>query len=172
MFPLWQQSSAEKRILGLAFGTFLLDQATKFLVERTLAFNGRQDLLPGFFSFVHWGNTGSAWSLFHGNNLALAAVAVVALGALWWGRRQFEAHRPPGQVALGLLFGGITGNLLDRLLPHRQHVVDFLFFHLHPRGGGEAYFPAFNVADVAICSGVGLLLIYTWHTAPADPSAA
>jgi len=64
-----------------------------------------------------------------------------------------------GQVALGLLFGGTLGNLIDRLLPSRRHVVDFLYFHVHPRAGGEAGFPAFNVADVAICTGVGLMLL-------------
>ena len=46
--------------------------------------------------------------------------------ALWIFRCHFEAHRPTGQVALGLLFGGIAGNLLDRLLPSRQHVIDFI----------------------------------------------
>ena len=64
-----------------------------------------------------------------------------------------------GQVALGLLFGGTLGNLLDRLLPSRRHVVDFLHFHVIKRSGAEAGFPAFNVADTAICVGVGLLLL-------------
>ena len=170
MFLPWQRSSPEKRILGVAIVALALDQLTKVIVERTLDLNERKIVFDGFFNFVHWGNTGSAWSLFHDNNAALAGVAIVALAALWWGRGHFESQRPPGQVALGLLFGGITGNLLDRLLPHRRHVVDFFYFHLYPRGGGEAYFPAFNVADVAICTGVGLLILFAWHTAP-EPTA-
>lgn len=170
MIGLWQRISPEKRILGIAVVAFLLDQFTKFVVVSAIPLNERQNVYDGFFSFVHWGNTGSAMSLFHDNNTALAAVAVAAIGALWWGRRHFESERTPGQVALGLLFGGIAGNLVDRLLPGRHHVVDFLYFHLNPRGGGgEAYFPAFNVADIAICTGVGLLLLFTWNTTPASP---
>ena len=67
---------------------------------------------------------------------------------------------------MGLLLGGIAGNLLDRVLPQRQHVIDFLYFHIHPRGGGELGFPAFNVADSAICIGVGLLIVLSWSVPP------
>lgn len=164
MTAFWQRATPEKRILGIAVVALLADQLTKLAIVQTLLLNERRTVLDGFFSIVHWGNTGSAMSMFHNNNATLAGVAVAAIVALWWGRRHFESHRPPGQVALGLLFGGIAGNLVDRLLPERRHVVDFLYFHLYPRGGGEAYFPAFNVADIAICTGVGLLLLFTWNS--------
>ncbi|KAB2675632.1 MAG: signal peptidase II [Verrucomicrobia bacterium] len=169
MIGIWQRASPEKRIVGIGVLAFFLDQLTKFVVVATLPLNERHNVFDGFFSFVHWGNTGSAMSMFHDNNAALAVVAVAALAALWWGRRHFESDRAPGQIALGLLFGGIAGNLADRLIPQRHHVVDFLYFYLQPRGSGsaEAYFPAFNVADIAICTGVGLLLLFTWNTAPA-----
>jgi signal peptidase II len=97
--------------------------------------------------------------MFRQNNGVLATISAIAVVALWSFRHHFEAHRPTGQLALGFLFGGITGNLLDRLLPTRHHVIDFLYFHLHPRGGGEVGFPAFNVADMAITAGVGLLML-------------
>lgn len=61
---------------------------------------------------------------------------------------------------MGLLFGGITGNIIDRLFRH--HVVDFLRFYLVQRGGTEIGFPAFNVADMAICGGVGLLFVLAY----------
>ena len=63
-----------------------------------------------------------------------------------------------GQIAFGLIFGGIAGNLLDRLLPSRQQVIDFIYFYVNQRDGGEIGFPAFNVADSGICIGVGLVL--------------
>lgn len=166
----WHRSRPEARILGVGGTILLLDHLTKLVIVLTLRLGDHWALLPGFLHIVHWGNTGSAWSMFHGNNTALAGIAMVAVGALWYWRAHFEAHRPLGQLALGLLFGGTIGNLIDRLIPSRRHVVDFLYFHLHPRGGGEAGFPAFNVADVAICTGVGLMLLlgFVLHeTAPA-----
>ena len=68
-----------------------------------------------------------------------------------------------GQIAFGLLFGGIAGNLADRLFRHE--VVDFLRFYIQLRGGygREIGFPAFNVADTAICTGVGLIFLITWR---------
>ena len=155
---------ATRRILLLAFSVYLLDQVTKLVVLRFLGLEQEHDVVPGFFKFVHWGNTGAAWSLFRHNNHILAGISAVAMIALWIFRRHFEADRPAGQAALGLLFGGIAGNLTDRVLPTRQHVIDFLRFYLVPREGGEMGFPAFNVADTAICIGVGLLLLLSWHS--------
>ena len=151
------------RILSLAASVFLLDQLTKWITEMKIRFGEEINVVPGFFNLVHWGNTGSAWSLFRNNNLPLAFISATAMVLLWIFRSRFESAHWPGQIALGLLFGGIAGNLLDRILPHRRHVVDFLYFHLNPRGGGELGFPAFNVADSAICIGVGILILLTWH---------
>jgi signal peptidase II len=163
---------ATRRILLLAFSVYLLDQLTKLLVLRFLGLEQEHDLVPGFFKFVHWGNTGAAWSLFRHNNHILAGISAVAMIALWIFRRHFEADRPAGQAALGLLFGGIAGNLTDRVLPTRQHVIDFIRFYLVPREGGEMGFPAFNVADTAICIGVGLLLLLSWQSDVPRPSRA
>jgi signal peptidase II len=159
MLNWWNQSRSEGRILTLCAAVLLLDQLTKLLIVSVLRLGDQRPVLSGFLHVVHWGNTGSAWSLFHGNNRALAVLALMAVIALWYWRHHFEAQRPMGQLALGLLFGGTIGNLVDRLLPARQHVVDFLYFHLRQRDGGEIGFPAFNVADVAICTGVGLMLL-------------
>ena len=166
----WRGTRGEWRIVVVGGVIWLLDQLTKAWVVWALPFETQRPVVRGFLSLVHWGNTGSAWSLFHGNNTALAAVAMVAVGALWYWRAHFEAHRPLGQLALGLLFGGTIGNLIDRLIPSRRHVVDFLYFHLHPRGGGEAGFPAFNVADVAICTGVGLMLLLGFVLQESEPA--
>ena len=57
----------------------------------------------------------------------------------------------------------IAGNLTDRLIPSRQHVIDFLRFYLNTTEG-EVGFPAFNVADSGICVGVALVFWITWRT--------
>jgi signal peptidase II len=102
-------------------------------------------------------------------------VALFALVALFLTRHHFDTHTLAGQIAFGLIFGGIAGNLTDRLLPDRHEVVDFLRFYLLQRGGYEIGFPAFNVADTAICTGVALIFLITWkneHTPKKAESSA
>lgn len=156
--------SPNKRMALVAASVLALDQLTKLIVLTYLDYAKEKVVIEGFFKFVHWGNTGAAWSMFYGNNELLAIVSLVALMALFLARHHFEAHTRMGQMALGLMFGGIAGNLVDRLHPHRGHVIDFLYFYLNRRGGaGEIGFPAFNIADSAICIGVGLLFILSWQ---------
>lgn len=144
----------------LALSIFVSDQITKLLVINYLGLQEERVIVPGFFKLVLWGNTGAAWSLFRGNNGMLALVAVAALVILFLTRHHFEIHTLGGQISLGLIFGGILGNLTDRLL--RDHVIDFLYFYVIRRNGEEAGFPAFNVADSSICVGVGLLFVLSW----------
>ena len=149
------------RMGSIAGVTLVLDQLTKVWATRLLGFGDELEVVPGFFRLVHWQNTGAAWSLFPGKNQLLAVVSLAAVIALFFARHHFEAHTRQGQVALGFLFGGILGNLVDRF--RMDHVIDFLYFYVQRRGGGEAGFPAFNVADSAITSGVVLLLWLSWQ---------
>lgn len=149
-----------RRIALIALAVLALDQLSKAAVLRFLGYAQEQVVIPGFFKFVHWGNTGAAWSLFRGYNELLAGIALAALVVLYLSRHHFDTETRLGQAALGLVFGGIVGNLIDRV--RIGHVVDFLyFFVLHD--AGEVGFPAFNVADTAICVGVGLVLYNTWR---------
>src|SRR5713101_8705016 len=84
--------SANWRIASLALSVLVLDQLSKLMVLRYLGYAQEKEIIHGFFKFVHWGNTGAAWSLFRGNNLALAFVAAVALAVLFLARRHFAAH--------------------------------------------------------------------------------
>ena len=147
------------RLLFIALAVILTDQSTKFMVMEHLKLGEQREWIAGFFRLVHWGNTGAAWSMFRDNNLVLAGIALVALVILFFSRKHFEAHRLIGQVALGLMFGGIIGNLIDRF--RIGHVVDFIYFFTYRKAGGDIGFPAFNVADSAICVGVGFLFIIT-----------
>jgi signal peptidase II len=148
----------------VAGGVLALDQLTKLAVLRYLGYAQEKVVIEGFFKFVHWGNTGAAWSLFNqfaGSNQMLAVFALAALLVLFLTRHHFDSHTLLGQLSLGLIFGGIAGNLVDRF--RLGHVVDFIYFYLARRGGGEIGFPAFNVADSAICSGVALLFLLSWQ---------
>lgn len=165
-------TNPNRTIFSLALGIIAFDQLTKLLVLRYLGFAEEREVIPGFFKFVHWGNTGAAWSMFTGNNTGLAIVAALAVVLLFVFRHHFGVHTTGGRVSLGLLLGGIVGNLIDRLMPSRQHVIDFLYFHVVRRDGQIAGFPAFNVADSAICIGVGLLFLLSWRAGNAPAAAA
>jgi signal peptidase II len=160
--------TGNSRILTLALSILALDQFTKFLVLKFLPYASERPIIPQFFSLVHWGNTGAAWSMFRGNNEILAIIGVAALIILFFSRHHFEIHTFGGQISLGLIFGGILGNLTDRLF--REHVIDFLYFFVIRRDGSEAGFPAFNIADTAICIGVGLLLVLSWRSERPKPA--
>ena len=140
--------------LLVALCVVLLDQASKEWVRGAFSLHESIPVIPGFFHLTYIRNTGAAWGLFSGQNIALSALALVMLAVLVAFRRKIL---PPGRVhrvALGLLCGGIVGNLFDRL--RLDYVVDFLDFFVR-----SSHFPAFNVADSAICIGVGIYVLGT-----------
>jgi signal peptidase II len=149
-----------RRIPMVAIAIIAFDQLTKSLVARSLEFPSERVWLEGFFKLVHWGNTGSAFSMFQGANGILALVSIAAIVILYLTRHHFDADTTTGQIALGLIFGGIVGNLLDRMI--HGHVIDFIYFYVVRSDGTELGFPAFNIADSAICVGVGLLFVLAW----------
>ena len=159
-----------RRIALIAVAVVALDQLTKQIVLRFLGYAQEKVVIEGFFKFVHWGNTGAAWSLFRGNNGLLAGVALIALLVLFLSRHHFDSRTLSSRIAFGLIFGGIVGNLVDRLWV--GHVIDFIYFYVQSRGGSEIGFPAFNVADSAICTGVGLIFLLTWRSEHKDKPAA
>ncbi len=137
-------------LLGIAIT--LLDQVTKFLVDWNFDLYESVPVIPGLFTLRYIRNTGAAWGLFAGGQSWLAMLSVVVLVALVVFRRSFFAVGLTDRVAFGLIIGGIVGNFIDRV--RLKYVIDFLDFHW--RGH---HFPAFNVADAAICCGVALYMI-------------
>jgi signal peptidase II len=133
----------------------LLDLWTKALVLKRLALHEAIPVIPNFFQIVHVRNTGAAFGL--GANasskivpllLNFGAIAVFCIVAVY-------AWRSPVtdrvlQTGLHLILGGAIGNLLDRF--RFGYVVDFLDVYI-----GRHHWPAFNVADSAICIGIALL---------------
>lgn len=138
---------------------FIADQVTKEMIAARLPFgsygpNARIEVIPGFFNLTHVGNTGAAWSMFSGQSLGLALVALGALVAIFIWRHSLGLHHRSVQPCFGLLCGGILGNLVDRL--RHGHVIDFIDLHF----GGYIY-PTFNVADSAICVGVFWYILWS-----------
>lgn len=147
--PAW---GAVAPAYGLALAVLLLDGATKQLTRLGLNLGDSIPLTP-FFNYVHLRNTGAAFSLMADSGgwqrWALAAFAAVVAAVLaWWLRRE-----PAAQLrrAYALLAGGAIGNGLERAI--RGYVTDFLDFH-----ASGMHWPAFNLADMAICAAVALII--------------
>ena len=137
--------------LPIALGGFLLDQATKWLVLNHVMNPPQVIPVTDFFNLVLGFNTGVSFGLFGQAPawiLMVFTFAIVA-GLLGWIKRTDNRLTA---AALGLIVGGALGNLLDRL--RQGAVTDFLDFYI-----GSYHWPAFNLADVAIVCGAGLLLL-------------
>jgi signal peptidase II len=138
--------------LWVSAAVMLVDQVTKQLVVRNLGWFDVQPVIPHL-NLVHMHNTGAAFSMLSTASPVLFIVlgVAVSVGILWWMRKN-----PRGQTlfaaALGLILGGALGNVIDRAT--RGYVIDFLDFYW-----GSWHFAAFNVADMAISAGAGLMIL-------------
>jgi signal peptidase II len=134
---------------------YLLDQGTKWAILRWLEPDGSRPVIPGFFTLVHWYNTGAAFSLFSNSNAFFLALSSVAIAVLLFLARRGKFHDGVSRAGWALLLAGIFGNLTDRIA--HGHVVDFLLFDLHVPFANP--WPAFNVADACICTAAGLFFL-------------
>lgn len=131
---------------------FAADLASKYWIAGTPSLHN-VTLIPGFFHITYAENTGMAWSLLSGQTGFLALLSAAVLGGMLWYLTTKHPDRLTS-IALALMIGGAAGNLYDRLV--LGYVRDFLDFYIF---GYD--FPIFNIADSALCIGVGLLLIGT-----------
>jgi signal peptidase II len=145
------------RVLNFALlflSVFGLDWFTKVLIRARLPIGDEIPLLP-FFSIVHVTNTGIAFGMFQNNNRAFALIGLVVAAVLaFYGAKLYREDRVSG-LLMAAIVGGAVGNLFDRFVHGR--VTDFLDFYLRAH-----HWPAFNVADSAICVGAACLFIRGW----------
>jgi signal peptidase II len=142
--------------LAIAGGVFMVDQATKAWAVRRLRFGEDIPVISGFLNFAYAQNTGVAFSMLddHGDTgrwgLSVVAFVAAALVLYFFWRTPRSDDRILG--ALALLLAGIVGNVTDRI--RLGHVVDFIDVQF-----GSWHYPTFNVADMAIVAGAGLMII-------------
>lgn len=139
-----------RKIFIVAVISLFLDQISKIIVSVFLNFESLV-ILPNFFSLHYLENYGAAWSIFNYRVEFLIFVSFIALVILFRYLYSFKLNTR-NTIAFGLLFGGICGNLIDRLFI--GYVRDFLSFKLF-----HYNYPIFNLADVFIVIGVFLLII-------------
>jgi len=154
IFPT-KSSSSLTPWLCIAAIVILIDQLSKITIAKTFQL-GEEKFVTSFFNLVLAYNKGAAFSFLHNSGgwqryffTAIgigAAIYIIILLKKHGGQRMFS-------WALALILGGAIGNVIDRLL--YGHVIDFLDFHW----SGFGHFPAFNIADSAICIGAALFIL-------------
>lgn len=158
--------------LGItAASSLILDQGTKILARRDLRplgpFNPKV-IVAGYFDLRYAENPDGAFRMFQDMSRAgvlLTGLAVAAFIVLLYQLRKTLVRSPRRFVALGLVGGGAIGNLVDRLLYGK--VTDFIIWKV-----GAHEWPAFNVADAALCVGVALTVLDLFLTRPAPGAPA
>lgn len=140
-----------KRILALGAVFLAIDQITKIVIETFLAPGDVIRVIDNFFSITCVYNTGAAFSILEGRVWFLTILSLVILVIILKMSKEF-VENVRNEWAFGLLIGGIFGNLSDRLF--LGSVRDFLKFRIFGYN-----FPVFNVADMCIVIGIGLLVI-------------
>ncbi len=139
-------------VVALAAGIVFFDQITKQWVRDGFALGESRPVIDGFFNLTYVRNSGAAWGMFRDYPSVLIVLSFVMLALMVIFRRSFLSDTWDHALAMALMVGGIVGNLLDRI--RLSAVTDFLDFHV--RGW---HWPAFNVADAAICIGVGIYIL-------------
>ena len=144
----------------LSVGVALADLATKLLVHEHIAAGTRRTIVDGWFNIVHVHNYGVVFGA--GAQIGTAApwivlgtTVIVAVVVLVMALRTPTAERPTA-IGLHLVLGGAIGNITSRLA--LGYVIDFIDLYVRT-AHREHHWPAFNLADVAICIGITILLV-------------
>jgi signal peptidase II len=141
----------------ISLAIIVLDAITKWMVSANISLHDAITVVPNLFSLVHVRNTGAAFGI--GANaesqvvplLLNSGAILVFLIVVAYALRTPLTDRTL-QIGLHLILGGAIGNLVDRF--RFGYVVDFLDFYVR-----DHHWPAFNVADSAICVGIALLFL-------------
>ncbi len=135
--------------------TLSLDIITKLVIKSKLMYGDLIPVIDGFFNIVYVLNPGAAFGFLGNLNDSYRQVFFVIITLIMIGIVVFIMRDEKSKVAIfgyTLILSGAVGNLIDRV--HTGKVVDFLDFRL-----GSYAWPAFNVADICITTGVGLLIL-------------
>lgn len=137
--------------------TIVIDQWTKMLVINRFQLGESISVVSNFFSLTYVQNTGAAFGILAQSHPTFRVpffifVPVIALIVISYLFRKLADNDWKMSAALSLVIGGAIGNLIDRI--RVGYVIDFLDFHYRY----QYHFPAFNVADTAICIGVAFLV--------------
>ena len=140
-----------KKILLISVIVLALDQLSKAIIDIIMQVGDSITVIKNFFSISYIQNNGAAWGIFSNKMAILIIISLIILIILYRYMYTFKMNKR-NILAFGLLVGGIVGNLLDRII--FGYVKDFLEFNILGYN-----FPVFNISDICIVSGIGLLIV-------------
>ena len=150
--PLVGRRTGVVAALVISLLVFATDQGVKRFVEGTMRIGESLPAVPGILNFTYIENDGGAFGVLGGSQAVLLIGSAVAVGVVLWMLFSGEPSKLTS-AACGLVLGGAAGNLLDRI--SAGEVTDYLDLQFWPLQS----WPIFNAADIAITTGVGLLLL-------------
>ncbi len=133
--------------------TLLADQYTKYFISSNFELGEGTKFLKGFIDIVYIHNTGGAWGLLSGSTYILLGFTCIIIAFLIIYFVKCGQKSKLLFWAISLVISGGLGNMIDRVFRSGK-VIDFLHFEFYPT------FPVFNVADIAVVVGAGLLILY------------
>lgn len=146
---------------GTTVAALALDLWSKWHVFHTLKMGPTYSFIPHLLSLRLSMNEGAAFGMGKGWGAFFVIVSLAASAAIIWGAHKYGRHSRFLTVGMGLLLSGALGNVYDRIF-HAWQVRDFLDLHL----GAWRYPAIFNVADMAICAGCGIIILYSFLAPP------
>ena len=141
----------KEKVYGISAILLIIDQLVKLIIKSKMDLLQEIKVIPNFFSIYYTENTGAAFSILDGKVYVFVIVAFILLFILDKYLKE-ENLTKLSIISLGMIIGGIVGNLIDRLLYHS--VIDYLSFNIFGYS-----FPVFNIADIGITVGVVLYII-------------
>jgi signal peptidase II len=142
-------------LLGVTLGSLVIDQATKVYIDRVMDLHQSIPVIRDLFSITYVRNKGAAFGFLANTSYRLPFfifISIVAVFVIIFAYRKLRGDQSLAQFSLALILSGAIGNLIDRV--RLGEVIDFLDVYWK-----TYHWPAFNVADSAICVGVFLLAL-------------
>ncbi len=139
-------------IAFIALLIMLVDQGTKYIVQQYMELGQTIAVIPNVFHFTYILNPGAAFGLFPYQNWIFLIIVVALFIAFFMFRNKIELAPFYFKLGISFLLGGSLGNAIDRI--RIQSVIDFFDWRI---------WPIFNIADIAICVGTFLMMLYFWR---------
>lgn len=143
----------EKKVIWIiSFICIIIDQMIKFVINNNLDLYDQNTIIDNFFYLTNVRNYGAAWSILTGSRIMLIIVTILIMIGLYYFFIRKEKMKKYEKVIYGFLYGGIIGNLIDRIF--RGYVIDYLEFYIFGYN-----FPVFNLADILIVISMFFIII-------------